>query len=187
MAIFQFFKGVIHSIEDFNRETVPGFDSYEVPMDYGFLQNDNFHTPAVENRFVTIQIGDDTVEHCACDTNILKASEGDEVTIVFSGKKIVAIFNNEEGYYSFYKGPLYRKFTLPKVIVGINMAIAGAIIGYIIHLIALKLRAPLFQMITEGATMLFLVGGIIYSLYHHSAQGLVRKKIEKYIRQIEGL
>lgn len=187
MALFQFFKGTIHSIEQFDRETVPGYDSYETPMDYGFVQNENFHPEGTKNRFLTIQIGDDTVEYCVCDSDLLKLSEGGEVTLVFSGKKIVSVLNSSSGYYCFYKSPLYRKFTLPKIMNGISMAITAIIVGYIVHLIALQVRSSLFQIITEGTAALCFVGGLIYAAYYQSSQKMLRDKISKYIRQLEGL
>lgn len=187
MAIFQFFKGVIHSIEDFNRETVPGFDSYEVPMDYGFLQNDNFHVQTGKIKFVTVQIGEETVESCAFDPDILKVTDGDAIEVVYSGRSVVAILNKSSGYYCFYKKPLYKKFSFPKILLGINSAVVAVIIGYILHLIALQLRSDLFQVISEGATLFFFIGGVIYATYYHISQTYAKERIEKYIRQIGGL
>jgi phosphotransferase system glucose/maltose/N-acetylglucosamine-specific IIC component len=187
MAIFQFFKGVTHSIEAFDRETVPGFDSYDPPMDYGFLQNDNFHAPSEKLKFLTFQIGENTVEHCAADPDVLKISDGDSVDVVYSGRSVVALLNKNSGYYCFYKKPLYKKFSFPKVLMGINSAVVAIVIGYILHLIALQLRSDLFQVISEGTTLFFFVGGLIYAAYYHTNQAYAKSRIAKYIRQIGGL
>lgn len=187
MAIFQFFKGEIHSIEKFDRETVPGFDSYERPMEYGFLQNDNFHASAEKVKFLTFQIGEDTVEHCALDSDILKLSSGDKVEVVYSGKSIVAVLNKKSGYYCFYRKPLYKKFSMPKILMGINSAVVAIVIGYILHLIALQLRSDVFQVISEGITLFFFIGGLIYAAYYHASQAYAKSRVEKYIRQIGGI
>ena len=156
MAIFQFFKGEIHSIEKFDRETVPGFDSYERPMEYGFLQNDNFHAPEGSDKFITVQIGEEAVEYFALNADILKISKEDNVEVVYSGKNVVAVLNKDSGYYCFYRKPLYKKFSIPKIMMGINSAVVAVVIGYILHLIALQLRSDLFQVISEGMTLFFL-------------------------------
>ncbi len=187
MAIFQILKGDVYSISNFDRGTVPGFDSYETPLDYAYLPNEKFKAPEGKNKFITVHIGGDMVEQFVADPDILKLTDNHKVDVIFAGRRIVAVLNKREGYYCCYQQPLYKKFILPKVLSGLNFSVVSLITGYMLHLIALKTRSETFEFSAEIATALFIVVGIVYAAFYHYNLSYAKKQMFKFLKVVEGL
>jgi hypothetical protein len=195
MSMFQFFKGKITEIADFTRETTLAYDHYERPAAYCDIKNDSYAASSQPQslKMLSIQLVDGSIIQCVVDNDILKfeakAEDNDEgvIHMVFSGKDIAAILNAQSGIYCYYRQPLYRKFSIPKIKTGLYGAIAACVSGYIMHVITLRFHSDILWGGVVGVFATLFTACLVYAFYHSLFHNQAYKGIKSFVKVIEPL
>jgi len=174
----------VMSIDDFDPDITDGYETYEWPAVYSSLENVAL-APSSENmKLVSVMITPGFIVKCALDTNAMQVAEDDDIKIILAGAKPACVINPNSKSYVSYKAPLKKKFTTPRVMMGVNGSLVAMISGFFLAIIASHQRADTVQVVIEGVFTALFISGLIYAAYYFFNENEANQKLRLYLKKI---
>ncbi len=174
----------IMAIDEFDPELTDGYENYEWPAAYKTL-GDNIPTPTQGNmRLVSIMITPGFIVKCVMDTTAMDLNEDDDIKVILAGAKPACVINPDTKSYVFYQAPLKKKFNTPRVMMGINGALAAIIAGFFLAIIMAHQNMKQVQLIVEGLFTLLFISGLVYAAYYFFNENEADQKLRLYLKKI---
>lgn len=184
MSTFHALSLKIMTIEPFDPELIDGYDEYELPAGYLTVEGKKVEHDNSRLKLVTIMVTPGRIAKCPVDTEAMELAEDQEVRLIMGGSKVVSIANTEEKKYVFFNTPLRKKYTMPRVMMGVNIAMVVAVAGYILALIVKHQQSKMGVVIVEGGSLLLFISAIIYSIYCFSNDAEAHTKLRQYLKKL---
>lgn len=184
MSTFHALSLDISEVEPFDPELIDGYDDYELPKGYLNVGGKKINHDNSRLKLLTIMVTPGFMTKCPVDTEALGIQEGDKVRVVMQGRYVVSIANPEQKTFAFYNEPLRKKYIMPRVMMGVNMAIVSVIAGYILLLILKHQKSELGVVLVEGGAVLMFISSVIYALYYFSNDEEAHTKLRQYLKKL---
>ncbi len=184
MSQFFAFSLKIMTIEPFDPDMTEGYDEYEKAAGYATIEGQKIKSNPENIRMVTVMIGPGRFARCPVDIAAMGFKEDQEIKVIMGGTKVVCLANIEEKRYVYFNSPLRKKYIMPKVVAGANMAMVSAVAGYILALIFSHQQSKIGLVIVEGGALFLFISSIIYSVYYFSNDAEAHTKLRQYLKKL---
>jgi hypothetical protein len=184
MSSFATFTLKIMTIEDFSPELTDGYDDYERPGGYETVGGQKINADSSKLKMVSIMISPGRLVRCPVDVEAMGFKEDQDVLVVMSGRQVACVGNIEERAYVYFKNAIRRRYNSPRIVLGVNAAIAFGVFGYVVSLITRKIDIGMTQYIVDGAGFTLVVGSLLYAAYYFTNDDEAADKLRLLMRKV---
>ena len=174
----------IMNIEPFDPDLTDGYDDYELPGGYRTADGKKLQTNPKKMRIVSIMVSPGIMARCPVDVSAMNFKEDQAVKVIMYGKKVACLANIEDKTYVSFSEPLRKRFNMPRVTMGVNMAIVTVFAGYIVALILKHQQAKMALVIVEGSAFLGFISSVIYAIYYFINDTEAAERLKHYMQKI---
>lgn len=184
MSTFHALSLKINEIEPFDPDLIAGYDNYELPHSYETVEGQKIKPDNSRLKLLTIMVTPGFATKCPVDIDALEIKEGQNVRVIMGGRYVVSIANPETKKFAFFNEPLRKKYIMPRVMMGVNMAMVAAVAGYILLLILKHQQSDKAVVIVEGISVFLFISSLIYSVYFYSNDTEAHTKLRQYLKKL---
>ncbi len=184
MSSFYAFDLKVMTIEPFDPDLTDGYEDYELPGGYRTIDGKKIQHDPRNMRVVSVMISPGLIAKCPVDVSVMDFKEDEKVKIIMAGRKVACIANTENKNYAYFSEALRKRFNMPRVMMGINMAIVTAFAGYILALILRHQDAKMMLAIAEGSAFFMFISCVIYAIYYYTNDTEAVQRLRHYMQKI---